>query len=572
MTTILILIIAMGIFAMGYRFYAKFLALGVLRTNVDAKTPALRRGGGHDFVPTSTWVLFADNTAAMGILAVLGVAIAAVWGWIPAFLWIVVGTMVAGGTYAFAGLRASLRRSGDSLAGIVFDLIGVWGALPMYLLGVFLLIFLCGLMSVLLGQLLQAHPESAWSFLSFLLMPLLLRRGLAAKSTLTVWVWINAGVALFLIGTMLGQWLPVNIFGSLRVSTGNIQLLSFPHGLVWAAVVLIFSYKSIKAPVTHVSQPRSTIVGVLLVMMMLLVAIGLLLSSAPITAPNFQLEANLPSLFPLLFLVVSGGAICGIHALLITGPTVRRISHQRDAPVIGYGSMVVTGGLAVLVLLVLCAGFGTEEEWAAVYGVWPEYAALYVWLDLAVIKMARFVAAGGIPLAWSVGAIAAVVAGMALVMLEYALRTLAYAIEECVEDFELSFLKSPNYRERIAVGITAIAALWLFQLGPSLQHWLLFGLANQLFAGVFLLVLTLLMNRLSRNTTFLLVPALFMLLMSLWGLIWLSIDWWQKQQWLLLFSNVIVGGLAIISVFVCVNAFMKTRQQHGDTVSIPPSL
>ena len=572
MTTILVLVIAVCVFAMGYRFYAKFLALSVLRTNVDAKTPALRRGGGHDFVPSSTWALFADNMAAMGILAVLGVAIAVVWGWIPAFLWIVVGTLVAGGAYAFAGLRASLRRSGDSLAGIVFDLIGVWGALPMYLLGVLLLIFLCGLMSVLLGQMLQAHPESAWSFLGFLFVPLLLRRGLAAKSKATVWVWVNAGVALFLIGTMLGQWLPVNVFGTLRIHTGSIELLSFPHSLVWTSIALIFSYRSIKAPVTHQFQPRSTIVGVLVVMMMLLVAFGLVLSSAPLVAPNFQLETDLPSLFPLLFLVVSGGAICGIHALLITGPTVRRISHQRDAPVIGYGSMVITGVLAVLILLVLCAGFSSEEDWATVYGVWPEHAALYVWLDLAVIKMARFMAAGGIPLAWSVGAVAAVVAGMVLVTLEYALRTLAYAMEECVEDFELGFLRGPNYRERIAVGITAVAALWLFQVGPNLQHWLLFGLANQLFAGVFLLVLTLLMNRLSRNTTFLLVPALFMLLISLWSLIWLSIDWWQKQQWLMLFSTFVVGGLAVVSLFICVNAFMKTRQQHGDTVSIPPSL
>lgn len=572
MTTILLLFIAIGVFAMGYRFYAKFLALGVFRTNVDAKTPALRRGGSHDFVPGSAWVLFADNTAAMGILAILGAAIAAAWGWIPAFLWVVVGTLVAGGTYALASLRASLRRSGDSLAGIVFDLIGVWGALPMYVLGVILLIFVCGLMIVLLGQLLQAHPESAWSFLSLFIMPVLLRHGLAARRTAAVWIWINVGVVLFLVGLMLGQWFPLSVSGNLWISAGSAELLVFPNGLVWSAFVLILSYQSIKAPVTHLSQPRSSIVGVLLLMMLLLAAMGLAFSSAPLVAPDFQLEGDAPGVFPMLFLVVSGGALCGLHAMLITGPTVRRISRQRHAPFIGYGSTLVAGMLAVLVLLAMCAGFTSEDEWQAVYGVWPEYAGLFVWLDLTVVKMARFIAANGIPFSWAVGAAAAVVAGMALITLEYALRTLAYAVEECVEDFEIDFLRGPNYRERLAIGITAVVALWLFQVEPTLKHWLLFGLANQLFAGVFLLVLTLLMTKLSRNSTFLFVPALFMLTVSLWGLIWLLIDWWQKQEWVLLLASLIVGGLALVSLVVCINALMKSRQQHGDTVSIPPSL
>lgn len=572
MTTILLLIITVAVFIMGYRFYAKFLALGVFRTNVDAKTPALRRQGVHDFIASSRWIMLADNVVAMGILALLGVSIGVAWGWIPAFLWIVVGTLVAGGTYAFATLRASLRRSGDSLAGIVFDLIGVWGALPMYLLGVFLVVFLCGLMSVLIGQLLQAHPESAWSFFSLLIVPLLLRRGLAVRSMPTLWAWINVGVVLFFIGIMVGQWLPLTASGYLSVSAGSAELLAFPNGLVWTAFVLIFCYRSIKAPVNQLFQPRSGIVGVLLIILSLLVAAGLILSSAPLVAPDFQLTGELPSMFPLLFLVVSGGAICGLHAMLITGPTVRRISHQRDVPLVGYGSMVVVGVFAVLVLLVLSAGFGSEDEWRSVYGVWPEHAALFVWLDLTVVKMARFVAANGIPLSWAVAAVAAVVAGMALIMLEYALRTLAYTMEECVEDFELERLRGPNYRERLAVGITAVVTLWLFQIDLGLKHWLLFGLSNQLFAGVFLLILSLLMTRLSRNTTFLFAPALFMLTISLWGLIWLLIDWWQKQEWLLLLTSLLVGGLAVLSLVVCVNALMKTRQQPENTVSIPPSL
>lgn len=572
MTTILLLIITLGVLVMGYRFYAKFLALGVFRTNVDAKTPALRRGGSHDFVASDRFALFADNTAAMGALALLGVTVAALWGWIPAFLWVVAGTLAIGGAYAFGSLRASLRRSGDSLAGITFDLVGIWGALPLYALGVFLLCFLCALMSVLLGQLLHAHPESAWSLLFLLLIPLLLRRAPAALTTAATWVWVSVGVALFLIGVTLGQWSPLSVSGNLRVSAGSAELFSFPQGLFWTAIILMFSYSSVKAPVTRFFQPKSSVVGILILLLAALVALGLILSAAPLVAPDFQLDGELPSLFPLLFLVISGGAVCGIHAMMITGPTVRRIRHQRDAPGIAYGSMVVVAGLAVLLLLALCAGFGTEEEWRSVYGFWPDQAALYIWLDLAVVKMARFVASCGMPLSWAVGMTAAVVASMILILLEYALRTLAYAMEEGVEDFELGFLKGPHYRERLAVGITAATALWMLQVEPSLKHWLLFGLTNQLFAGVFLMVLTVLMTKLSRNTTFLLIPALFMLTVALWGLVWLLLDWWQKQEWFLFVTSLILGGLALLSLIVCLNVLMKSRQQHDDAVSMRPSL
>ena len=327
MATTFLLIVTLIVLFMGYRFYAKFLALSVFRTNVDAKTPALRRGGSHDFVSASRWVLFADNTAAMGALALLGVTIAVAWGWIPAFLWVVVGTLAAGGTYALAVLRASLRRSGDSMAGIVFDLIGVWGALPMYGLGLFLLVFLCALTSVLLGQLLQAHPESTWSVLILLIMPQLLRWGAAARSPVAAWVGVNVGAALFLLGITLGQWFPLSVSGNLHVSVGNTQLFYLPQGLIWLVLVLLYGYRSVKAPVTQSSQPKSSVVGVLLMVMTALVMVGLILSAPPLAAPDFQLQGELPSLFPLLFLVVSGGAVCGVGAgtFLPSGRAIFRI-------------------------------------------------------------------------------------------------------------------------------------------------------------------------------------------------------------------------------------------------------
>lgn len=568
MNTLLLLVTVLCVFVMGYRYYTKFLALGVLRVNKDASTPAIRRGDGHDLVATDRWVLITNIIAALAIVSILGVAVGVVWGWIPAFLWIVVGTLVAGATFALASLWASLRRSGDSLAGVVYDVTGIWGALPMYFLGVIVLVFVCALTSVLLGQLLQAHPEATWSFLSLLIIPVLLRRALVAQSPLALLIWLNAGIVLFTFGIFLGQWLPLSATGIWRFHIGSFEILHLSNELIWGTMALILGYKSIKAPVARVAQPRGAIMGVLLIMVLLLVVAGLVLSPAPLVAPDFQLGSDLPDMFPLLFLVITGGAISGVCALIMTGPMVRQIKHQQDVPMLGYGSMLGVGILAVISLLALCAGFTTQNDWLSIYGTWPDQAALYVWLDLAIIKMARFVAAVGIPLPWAVAAVAAVFAGLALTMLEYALRTLAYAVEEFVEDFELKPLFSPHFRERLAVGIAAIAALWLFQADLGLKHWLMFGLANQLFAGIFLMVLTLILLRMSRSTMFLFLPATFTLVCAVWGLIWVMIDWWQKQEWPLLLTGCVIGLLALLSLVACASAFARVRHQHESTIPV----
>ncbi|MDJ0956127.1 MAG: carbon starvation CstA family protein [Arenicellales bacterium] len=568
MNTLLLLAIVLFVFVMGYRYYAKFLALAVFRINKDASTPALRRADEHDLVATERWILFSNIIAGFGILSVLGVAVGVIWGWIPAFLWVVAGSLVAGGTFALASLWSSLRRSGDSLAGIVYDQTGIWGAFPMYLLGVIVLLCLCALMSVLLGQLLQAHPEATWSFLCLVIAPFVLRRGFGTQANPTLLIWLNAGIVLFIAGILLGQWLPLSATGIWRFHLGSVEILNLSNELIWATVALVLAYKSIKAPVNLVAQPRGAFMGVLLILLVLLVVIGLILTPSPLVAPDFQLDDDLPSVFPLLFLAITGGAISGVYALIMTGPVVRQIKQQKDVPMLGYGSMLTVGVLGVVVLLVLCAGFTTQEEWLSFYSVWPDQASLYAWLDIAVVKLARFVAVVGIPYSLAVAAVAAVFAGLTLIMLEYALRTLAYAVEEFVEDFELTTLFSPHYRERLAVGFVAIAALWLFQADLELKHWLVFGVANQLFAGIFLMVLTLILLRIARNALFSFVPALFSLVFAIWGLIWLLIDWWQKQEWLLFLLACLIGVIAIISLTACVSAILKVRQQQASAIPL----
>ena len=566
-----LLLIVLFVFVMGYRFYLKFLALGVFRIDNQAPTPASHRGDEDDFVSTNRWLLLSHNIAGtVGFLSILGVAIAVVWGWVPAFLWIVVGTLVAGGAYALASLWASLRKHGDSLAGVIYDVTGVWGAFPMYLLAVVVMVLLAALLSVLLGQLLQAHPQATWSFLGLVWVSVLVRRALLAHSVVPAVIWVLAALTFYAATIVLGQAFPLSLSGVWKLEIGGSSVLTFPHELTWATVALILAYQSITAPASHITRPRGTAIGLLLFLLVLLVLSGFIVTAPPLVAPDIQVDAELPSLLPLLFLIVTGGAISGVGALILTGPIVRQIARQQDAPVVSYGSVMMEGVLAVVVLGALCAGFTTQDQWLSLYGVWPEHAALRVWLDLAIIKMGLFVAATGIPYALAVAVVAAVFAALALAMLENVLRALSYSVQELVDDFDLKYLNGPHVRERIAIILVALVTLWLSQVTLGLKHWIMFGVINQLFAGAFLLVIGLILMRLSRNTLFVLIPAFFVLTCALWGFGWLMHGLWNTEEWPLIMLSCGVTALASLTLISCLAAYLRIREQREQSMPTPP--
>jgi carbon starvation protein len=566
MNALLLMGIVLLVFIMGYRFYAKFLVLGVFRTENDVLTPARQRGDTLDFSPCNRWLLLGHNAAAnIGILSITGIGVAIVWGWIPAFLWVVVGTLVAGGTYALGALWASLRQGGNSLAGIVFDMVGAWAALPLFFLGAFILVFLTALTCVLLGQLLQAHPEAAWVFFSMIFIPPLIRRSLSSRSVAGKLMWVFAVVVILAAGTILGQEYPLRFSGTSTLDINGIGVFRIAQETPWVAIALALAYHSIRAPVSAIARPRGVLVAVLLVTLMLLTGAGLLLAAPSITAPDFNIDAGLPNVFPLLFLVVSGGAISGVYALIVTGTTVRQVEQSQHAPTISYGSVMLDGVLAALLVVVLSAGFATTGEWSTMYGQWPVKAEIFSWLDLAVTKLGRFVASTGIPMPIAIGIVASTVAAMALTMLENSLRALSFGVEEFVEDFDLENLKGNRLRQRIAVGIVIFATICLLQVDLGVDHWLFFGLANQLFAGCFMLVLSLIVLRSSSGTLFVLLPALFVLGCASWGLVWLVIDWWQKEEWILFIMTCFVGAAAITSVFACACALLKVHQHNTAT-------
>lgn len=568
MNAAILLAIVLCVFAMGYRFYAKFLVLAVFRPGDDASVPAHSRGDPHDFRAAGRWQLAGFQAAAgSGLLAVAGAGIGVAWGWVPAFLWIVVGTLVAGGTYALAALWSSLREDGNSLAGVFFGTAGAWAALPVFLLGSILLVLICTVTVVLLGQLLQTHPEATWCFLALLAATVPARKMISPASGTGAVLWGLAAGGLLLAGVYLGQALPLHISGVLALDIHGIGVLRIPGETIWVGIALAAAFMSINAPVAAAALPRGVLVGILIAALMLLVAAGLIVSSPPMVAPEFNTGGELPDPFPLLFIAITTGAISGVCALIATGPTMRQVDRHADVPVITFSGALSSGALAALVLLVLCAGFAEPAEWTAIYGSLPAQADVFTWIDLAITKAGRFAAALGIPMPVAVAIVAAILACMAYTMLESVLRALSYGVEEFAEDFALERLKGRKQRARIALAVVAATAFLLLQTDLGLNHWLFLGLTNQLFAGAVMLLLGLVLLRRARGAAFVLVPAAFVLVCAFWGLSWLLPHWWDAGNRTLFALAIVTGVLASVSVVACIHSLARNRRKEGAAAS-----
>jgi carbon starvation protein len=566
MTAILLILSALGVFVLGYRFFAKFLVLGVFRLQQDTPTPAEQRADGRDFIPSPRVLLLGQHAAgAVGILSVVGVAVALVWGWVPAFLWVVVGTLLAGGTHAMGALWASLRRSGDSLASVSFDLTGIPGAMSLYFLGVALLVIVSVLLSVLIGSLLRAHPEAAWAFLALLPATAVARRGAADAAWPVAVLFYLGALSLFFIALIAGQYLPLSLAGSWILTSGDVELLLLTDDLAWSLLALAFTYLSIKHPVDRTARPRGLLVTCLLIITIAAAIVGIALAQPELAAPQFQRDADLPSPLVLLFIVVTGGALSGVHGLLASGPTVRQLPSHGDAPVIAFGGTLLDGLLAVCVVVALAAGFSSADDWLALYGLWPEQASLFAWLDLAVVKLGLFIAAAGLPLPWAVALVAAVFAGLALTMLENAARALAFSIDEFVEDFDLAALKAPLFRERMVLAALVVGSVALSQTDPALEHWLLLGLTNLWFATTVLLMLALILLKLDRPPVFALAPVVVLAPLLLWGTAWVLNEYWQSGSWFLLGVSAVVVALAACTAGVTLLAVLAQRRRQAGT-------
>ena len=335
-----------------YRFYSAFIASKILHIDGRNSTPARRINDGKDFIPTNKWIVFGHHFAAIaGPGPLIGPTLAAQFGYLPGVLWILIGSVLAGAVQDMIILFASVRRDGKSLGQMIKDEIGpIAGYAAMF--GTLAIIII--LIAVLALIVVKALMHSPWgSFTVLMTIPIAMLIGLYI-SKIRVGAVVEGsviGVSLFLLAVYGGKIVHYDSFLS-QIFDRDAKFL--------AISVIIYGFLAATLPVWLLLAPRDYLSSFLKLGTILLLAIAILIFQPQLQMPALTqfIDGNGPifsgKVFPFLFITIACGAISGFHALVASGTTPKIISDERDIRLIGYGSMLLEGSVAIMAIIAAC--------------------------------------------------------------------------------------------------------------------------------------------------------------------------------------------------------------------------
>lgn len=526
MNSILLATAALGIFALGYRFYSKFIAERIYRLDPDYETPAHALEDGRDYVPTNKWIVLGHHfTSVAGAAPIVGPAIAIYWGWLPAILWVALGTVFAAGVHDFGTLVLSIRHEGRSIGTLADTLIGRRGRILLLFIILILVLMVNAVFAWVISNLFISFPASVLSV--FIQIPLAVWIGYYTYKRQGNMLIPSIIVLAVMYGTaVVASYVPalqidlVRYFGGAEQAVvGGLSGTSMAF-LVWIVVLMIYVYIASVLPVWKLLQPRDFINAQQLVLGLFILYAGLLVMAPGVTAPASNPAADDVSWFPLLFITIACGAVSGFHGLVASGTTSKQVDRETDARFIGYLGAVGEGALAVITILAVGTFFSGSEDFAATYSSFS--AAGEHGLN-AFIQGAGQLATGlWIPAEAARTIIAVIVVSFAATTLDSSVRLMRYIIAELGEVYQVK----PLTRVHVATSIAVLssAALVLLPEGPrglgsgGYLLWPLFGTSNQLLAGISFLLISIWLRRQGRSTVYTVVPMIFLLCMTLWAM------------------------------------------------------
>jgi len=448
--------ITLVLFLLGYRFYSTFLAKRIFQLAEDEPVPSVDLEDGIDYVPTPKSILWGHHyTSIAGAAPIVGPAIAVIWGWLPALVWVTVGTVFMGAVHDFSAMVISLRNRGHSIGDIAGDVISPRVRL-LFLIIISLLIWIVlAVFAFIIGTLFVSYPGAIFPINVQIIVALLLGGLIFRSGKNALWPSL-AGYAVLIAAIFFGNAFAEAFPAITRISVRD-----------WVWILLIYSFFASVLPVWALLQPRDYLNSHQLITGLVLLGAGLVVLHPTIQAPAINASpAGAPPMIPFLFITIACGAISGFHGLVASGTTSKQIARMSDARPIGYGGMLGEGTLGMLAVLAATAGFASNAEWLSHYSSWGDASGLDQKLDAFVTGGSRFVAALGIPLASGRTFIAVMVIAFAATSLDTGARIQRLIISELAEDLGLKALK--NRYAAGAVGIGAALLLALTQAGSSL--------------------------------------------------------------------------------------------------------
>ncbi|KZN64589.1 carbon starvation protein CstA [Pseudoalteromonas luteoviolacea CPMOR-1] len=557
-----IMIVLFGILGMlfGWFVYSKFIATKIFKMDDNFVTPAHEFNDGVDYVPTNKVVLWGHHfTSVAGAAPIVGPAIAVYWGWVPAVLWVVFGTIFFAGVHDMGALWASARHKGKSMGALSESVIGK-RTRSLFMIVVFLVLLMVNaVFGVVIANSFVANPNAVFPAWAAIVVALIIGQLLKRKVPL---------IPLCLVGVVV-------LYATIYAGSGMpIALPSDVFGLTdkasWILILFVYAAVASLLPVWMLLQPRDFINGMQLLVGLVLLYGAVFVVMPDITAPAFntQTAIDTPSIIPLLFVTIACGAVSGFHGIVSSGTSSKQLNKETDGRFVGYLGAIGEGSLA-LITLVAVSGVMlavSPEEWHEIYS------------HLGAGSVGAFIQGGSnlISTGWGLSAeiastlLAVMVVLFAGTTMDSGVRLQRYIIQEWGDIYKLPILKNGIIATLVAVGCCLLLAFGAGGASGSggMIIWPLFGSTNQILASLTLLVISVYLIKLGRPAKFTLIPMIFVILMAFFaGLIKLG-EYYEKGNWLLVGLDIVV---LVVSVLVMLEAWSVVSKLKSTAEAAPDS-
>ena len=594
MITLLIALGSFILYIVAYNTYGKFLGKKIFQLDAKNEVPSITQRDGIDYVPTKKNIIFGHHfTSIAGTGPIVGPALAVIWGWLPALLWVIFGSILIGAVHDFGSLIVSIRNRGQTVGDVAGRVLAPRARLLFLSILFMALTIVLAIFGLVIASVFRMYPSA--------IFPCIIQIPIA----ITIGVLINkrgSNMLLPCILALLSMYLSVYFGNSGLLNSFNL-LLSEWSIITWVIVLLIYCYIASVLPVWTLLQPRDFINSLQLLSSIGLVMLGLIVAgifggqpttsdartSLEIIAPVARVGQNSPEgapwIFPFLFITIACGAISGFHCLVSSGTTSKQISSEKDAQFIGFGSMLTEGFLAVLVILACVAGLGLgtefngktlvgQDAYMARYESWGGAKGLGAKIGAFVDGAANFLKSLGLSSEFAIALMGVFVASFAATTLDTACRLQRYVIQELASTMGTKKNPFKLFQNKHAATILAVVLAFSVAATPApgadwsmqnagkggLNLWPLFGATNQLLAGLAFLVILFWMRRRKISLWFILIPAVFMLLLP--GMA-MSIElfkdggWIDKKNYLLVTFGIATLALELWMIIEAIIAWPK---------------
>ncbi len=548
-------------FILAYRFYGRFISHKIFEIDESREVPSHKYEDGVDYVPTNKHILFGHHfTSIAGAAPIVGPAIAVIWGWVPALLWVVLGSIFLGAVHDFSALIMSARNEGKSIGEISENIVNKRVRTLFLIFIFFTLLIVIAVFALVIGILFNTYPQSVLPV--FIEIPLAIGIGISIyKHKRKALFPALLALAIMYLFIWLTSAYPVLEFQMPAIFGLN-------PTLVWVIVLMIYAYIASTLPVWLLLQPRDFINSHELIVGLILLVLGLFIGMPKVVAPAFNLGAQgAPPIIPFLFITIACGAISGFHSTVASGTTVKQIDSEKDAHFIGYGGMLAEGVLATMAVLACTAGFSSLEAWTSHYASWTAASGLGAKVSAFVEGGASFLEALAFPPEFAACVLAVLVVSFAATTLDSATRIQRYVVSELAEDFNIKPLATRH-------GATLVAVISAFLLSlinggqGGLILWPLFGTANQMLAALTLLVATVYLAKSEKPFKITVIPFVFMVIVETWALVYNINSFMTSGNWLLTVIGTILLILEIWMVIESLNIMKKIRNNELETTPL----